>query len=578
MSKLLYVNHRFKELGESETPILQAICDALVPDNVTRSPHHHIRVNGRSAYAVTPTAANLGESGMSVRLGSLFGTHGKTWSVPRSPSPDGSFAIIRADDEHLELVSDATASRTLWYYHDKEIFLASTSQIALVMYLGRFDFDAQVIPWMLSTGTLGPNASWDAKLQRVPADSTLLLEKHRWTLSMQRNTFTLAVERAPEVDHRARLSEAIAKTMQSLQPDDMRDWVLPLSGGYDSRAVLCFMGESARTAPGFKAVTWGLAESLGDPANDARIASDLAKAMGVEHEYRLTDASGEPADLIVNRFLQCGEGRIDHLAAYADGMRIWRDFHDTGVRGIVRGDEAFGSEEVSSELTLKMHISFATCADYANLDHVIDAFDLPPQEVPAELARGAGESLEAWRDRLFVQYRLPTGFAALSDVKNAYVESINPLLSKGILDVVRVLPDDLRTEKRLFRQVVRDVSPAIPFASRRAIAFSEDILKTPAFVAFMRAELQSDRARQALGSALIDFVLAGLEERGALNDSARRRLAILRRVKSRLPRAAKNWFRDRAIRPRVDPYVLAFRVVMIHRMRDLLASRARVAH
>jgi len=43
--------------------------------------------------------------------------------------------------------------------------------------------------------------------------------------------------------HIERLSESIRQTIKSLELIDFRNWVLPLSGGYDSRAILCFIKE-----------------------------------------------------------------------------------------------------------------------------------------------------------------------------------------------------------------------------------------------------------------------------------------------------------------------------------------------
>ena len=132
-------------------------------------------------------------------------------------------------------------------------------------------------------------------------------------------------------------------------------------------------------------------------------------------------------------------------------MQIWREMNASGVVGIIRGDEGFGWSSVTSEMTVRHSVGCALCSDFANLAEVIGKFGLAPQDVPAELLRGEGESLAAWRDRLYHVYRLPTVLAALSDIKFAYVEQINPLLARPILQRVRELPDRLRTNKTLFR-------------------------------------------------------------------------------------------------------------------------------
>jgi len=74
----------------------------------------------------------------------------------RQPRPNGAYALVRGDANVVEVVTDSLASRTIWYAQTDDLFVASTSQRAIVALLGRFEFNTEVIPWMLSSGTLGP--------------------------------------------------------------------------------------------------------------------------------------------------------------------------------------------------------------------------------------------------------------------------------------------------------------------------------------------------------------------------------------------------------------------------------------
>lgn len=576
MSKLLYVHNRLERVDTALTNRLSAICDALVPDNLTMAPQHTIRASGQTAFAVAMSNTLLTTTQMSVLLGCLYEPPDQGWEHPGTRNPDGNYVIVRAGKGVIEFLSDAAATRTLWYYLDDAIFVASTSQRAIVMYLGSFVFDDRVLPWLLSTGTLGPELSWDARFKRLQADSSLILDTDRWTISVTANPVAFTAAPAPVAQHRERLRDAISTTMRALSSLDLGSMVLPLSGGYDSRSILCFLDEDARTIEGFKAVTWGLEQSLTEPGNDAKIAVELASVLGVKHEYHHTDVSDEPIEAIIDRFIRCGEGRIDHLSGYMDGMEVWRHLHDTGVCAIIRGDEGFGSEAVSSELTMKQFIAFGSCADYENLAGVIDAFGLPQQEVPEELARRPGESLASWRDRLFLQYRLPTGFAALSDIKSSYVEPLNPLLSKTILRAVQSLPDHLRTEKKLFRTIVRDVSPEVPFATKGANASPHDLLKSEALVKLMKDKLSSDDAQRSLGTQFIDFIVGGIKDRQVNPNRRSIRSRILHWLKSVVPRGIRNLLSDTVLRPKVDGNELAFRVYIIVRMQELLRDDARL--
>src|SRR5690606_5799598 len=93
-------------------------------------------------------------------------------------------------------------------------------------------------------------------------------------------------------------------------------------------------------------------------------------------------------------------------------------------------------------------------------------------------AKRPDESLAAWRDRLYQQFRLPVMLAALTDLKTPYVEVVNPLLFARVLAYARKLPDALRTDKRLWRATVDAWSPDVPYTKQSDVpslrAFRED--------------------------------------------------------------------------------------------------------
>src|SRR5690606_23618906 len=72
---------------------------------------------------------------------------------------EGSYSVFRNDSDFVELQTDAVASRTIWYYFDEHFLIASNSQLAILYYLGNFDFNNEVVPWMLASGIIGPSLS-----------------------------------------------------------------------------------------------------------------------------------------------------------------------------------------------------------------------------------------------------------------------------------------------------------------------------------------------------------------------------------------------------------------------------------
>lgn len=572
MAKILYACSR-RPFDADTTARLASVCKALKPDNLKTDLQTTVRCDGGVAYACTDASDALNERGLSVLLGALYEKDACSWEVPESPLPDGSYALFRTSPDMAEAATDPAGSRTIWYFMDEERFVASTSQRAIVMFLGSFEFDANVIPWMLSTGSLGPERSWDRRLRRIQPACSVILDRASWRLrDGARTPVVFEPADLTKAAYAASISAALDETIGTMRSLDWSDWVLPLSGGYDSRGILCLLKHRIGIPPEFRTITWGLEASLHQRGNDARVARDVARAVGVRHEYLTTDLSQEPVQDILSRFIACAEGRTDHLAGYADGMDIWRRLHDDRIRGIIRGDEGFGWVEVTSELGTRLSVEGALCSDFENLKHVPELLGLPPQEYPPFLRRSPGESLESWRDKLYHAYRIPTVLAALSDAKLSYVEQITPLLARRILEVIRRLPDGLRTEKNLYKEVVRRIGPSVPYATRGANADPRDILESPRVTDVIRSGLNDADARSILPPEIIQQALGGIAPASAGDTRAALAKRVKRAIAQRLPRFAKDLMRATVVKPTVGGNTLAFRAYVIIRMARLLAD------
>lgn len=553
MSKLILVCSR----GDHPDFVgrLRQACDRLVPNNIAARPPH-VANYGRLVTALVNPSLGSSVRGASVCLGQVFSYSGH-WDEPHSAAPDGSYAICRANDRSVELLTDFVGSRTLWYYFDDNLLLASSSQRALVTLLGSFELNREAIPWLLSSGCLGPEAAWDRRFHRLGPDSRLTLDRTSWKLSVQAEPVQFKPSGLTARRYAELLQEALSTVCESL--DDSPDqWRLLLSGGVDSRALLLFL---RRRAP--QCITWGRQAALEEPGNDAFVARSLAARLGVAHRYFSTDhdSSSEPLRVIVHRFLVAGEGSIDHLSGYMDGFAIWRELFQAGITGIIRGDEGFGWIEVASETDVRYSVGALLLEDYFSAD-LLRRWDLPAQRWPEELQRHSDETLPTWRDRLYHQFRIPVILAALNELKSPYVEIVNPLLSRRILGLVREMPDSLRTDKKLFRRLVRALGPRIPFATHAAIAEPKRILSAAPFVEFMREELSSVVAEGVLPDSLRRQILAGLRSDPGGAPSPK---PLLERVKQRVPRRVLMMLK-RVLpprRPSLDPYVLAFRATLL---------------
>lgn len=563
MSKCIYICSR-KPLHNSITNRLSAICNRLAPDNI-KANQAKILVSEYVAYGIMNPTIPVLQKGNSLLIGQIF-DNASNWSMPLSQFPDGSYALFRDGEGYFEIVSDPVASRTIWYYADDNILVTSTSQRAIAMYLGSFEFEERVIPWMLSTGTLGPVFSWDKRIKRIPPDSSVILDKGNWTVSVRSNPIQFELIKQSDRLHKKKLLETLRNFFKTLDLD-YDSWALPLSGGYDSRGILCFLTEN-RNVRCLRTITWGLMSSQRVKGNDAYIAKKLAENLGLSNKYYSTDLSTEPIEKVINRYVLIGEGRIDHVAAYMDGFGIWKTLFEDGIKGTIRGDECFGWLRTSSALGVKLTTGSALCSDYLNLKEYI-SYGIPVQEVTQFLDRRKGETFATWRDRLYQEYRIPTILSALSDLKLSYVEQISPFLSKKIIQQIRHLPDHLRTEKKVFKNIIRTIGPKIDFATSEATALPGNIFKGTQFVEFLRRELASDEAKEMFRKEFLDSILEGIRSGSNEKISNKKSGSLKRYAKKYLP-----LFLIRAIRkvspPVVDRHVLAFRVFLVYKMNEIL--------
>jgi len=567
MAKSIYVCSREKLLP-SVGRQLSDICKNISPDNLNIT-LPKIITGENFGYGIMNPNSTISEIDSSLMLGRILNKDAE-WHVPLQDFPDGSYAIFRNGEQYFEIVSDPVASRTIWYYMDEGIFAASTSQRAIVMYLGSFEFNVEVIPWMLSSGNLGPFNSWDKRIKMVPADSSIVLDKVAWTLSYRSNPIEFKQKQQSDEQHEIQLREALDATFKSLSMDYSK-WVIPLSGGYDSRGIVCSLIKAGHKGDRLKTITWGLRSALQMKDNDAYVAKELAKKLNISNKYFTNDPSPESTDKIINRFLMLGEGRIGNISQYMDGFRMWATIYEDGIEGIIRGDEGFGCNPYSSELAVRINQSCSLCSDFSNLKDY-RKYGFPEQKLPTDLIRKRHETLSQWCDRLFHQYTLATEFPALSDLKLPYVEVINPLLSRKILQQVRQLPDHLRTGKALFKKIVNSLSPEINYAKSATSSSLSEIFKQETIVKIMKADLSSEEARSLFNSEFLNFVLKGLsttEKNGSVAFQSSLPTSMAGRI---VPRFIKEALRNMIIRPRVDGNVLAFRVLIIIRMCRILSN------
>lgn len=501
-----------------------------------------------------------------------------TWWQAGTPAPVGSYALLRSCSTSVEAQSDYAGSRTIWIAQTDEVFVASTSQRAIPYFLGSFEPNPRAMAWMLSAGTLGPTTGWDRRARAVGPDGVARLDRTRWTLTVHEPAIEFRVDPVSDRVHSERLWEALDQTLGRLDVGRTK-WVLPLSGGFDSRAILLLMKERR----GLRTVTWGRKGALDLPGSDAYVARQVATALGVQHSYYTTDLSDEPVDRLLDRFLVAGDGRTSGFLAYMDGFATWKSLYEHGARGIIRGDHGFGpglAPAFAIPADVVHFNSMTRWRDHETVPPLAD-FGLPElddQPWPQDFEKLDTESLEDWRDRLYQLYRIPVYLAGQSDLKAAYVEIASPLLVRDVMQLTRTHPGRLRNGKCLFTRVIAPYELPIRYALDTALVPPKDLMANPLVAEFLCDELGSMRLRQTFTGEFADFLLASFARKSTPSVAKGLLAGPRRRLRLLVPAGMRSRMRSKPKRKSLDLNWVALRAYISSRMLERMSVDARTSN
>jgi len=519
----------------------------------------------------TSTEQRAGDGWAGVCVGAFVGAH-DGWSDPAAELPDGTYALARWDADVVELASDICGSRILWYVLTDDVFLASTSQRVLVMLLGDHQPEPAAVAWMLTSASLGAEVSWDARVRRVPPDARVTLDRGAWRLAVRQQPATFAPSGEGEAVQLQALRGALAEACAALDIDFER-WVLPLSGGCDSRVLLANLVAAGRRP---RCVTWTLRDSLRNPLSDVSIARLVARRFGVEHEVIVLDPLEADLDTAVDRFVSSSEGLTDEFPGYVDGLHAWRALRAADVDGIVRGDEGFGDRRAPEAEAVAIPSNAGPRAEDYPREHLVRRLGLASQTQPAAYSRLPGEDLRQYSVRLAQVAWVPTFQAVLHGPKTRFVEIANPLLSRRVVRAVRALTPRMLGRQRAYLALVAEVSRAIPTSRFSSTQSLDETLARPETVELLVRELAAPEMERVLPGDGARLVLTALAQEAAAGPGLRTR------VRSTVV-TVSEWLPIRlaaALRPSWDDVTLgastlAFRAVVARRMLALLERDAR---
>jgi hypothetical protein len=479
-----------RNINGEERSLIEALGKAISPDNIT--PRATSIQQAGSSFLAAYDAHESSVRNNEVLFGHTFNYNGL----------DGAFASFRISDRAVTLQTDCLASKTIWYYLGKDIFVASTSQRAIIMLKGMFTFNSNAAYLFLNTGVLGNGMSWDRDILSVDKKSTLTFNPRQWELQIDTAPNPPFAKKYASGEEQYR---SLKDTLEYIFDNfhiDFASTQLPISGGYDSRNILLSL---LKRGVSIETITWGHPSSLNDPENDAAVASTLTKALGVPNTFYESFMSSESLEARLSRFIRMGEGRIENINAYLDGFTLWKSLRDNGTTSIIRGDEFFGWSSVVTDKDVLNSCALLYGDAFANhslLDGMVMNHTLSMQGYGKHI----GESQAEWRDRLYQDYMVPNFYAALNYIKQKYVDVFTPYYSAGLLKTIRQFSDRNRTNKKLFKAIVNNTYSGVPYAKKPANIQFGEILSRDEFKEIIDEKLVKLQQNPYLDGNAIDKV------------------------------------------------------------------------
>ncbi|MHC1785283.1 MAG: hypothetical protein AB9891_21475 [Anaerolineaceae bacterium] len=501
MAKIIYLCLRDSRLFEDFPEKIRILNRRLTPDNITPNPPVLLQNNGIKVGILNPTTRPL-IRGESVCIGFPIFIP-MNWWEPCGKDPDGSYALFRSNARFAEFGTDVVASRTIWFCQTDQFFIASSSQRAIVAFLGDFQVNQFVFPHMLASGVLGPENSWDKRIQYLGSDEHLLLDRQTWQITRKQVVFEMHPVKNTRDQYKQRLTTAFEEVFSEIKFDPEK-WALTLSGGLDSRAILAFLKQK-----NIQCITWGPKASLTLPHSDPFVAQKVAAVMKAKYKFFETDIQvKENGKTILQRFIEIAEGRVDQIGAYRDGCLIWKTLFENGFVGIIRGDEFLGLKHpVTTEKKVFTDMNYHLLDDYSNLPSCLE-LGLKNQILPPEYAQRPNETITAWAYRIRFNIKKVDEMAALNEIKTSFLEVMNPLLSRRVIDIIKSIPYQKNPNKSIFREIVEKIAPPLEYGTSNE--FPEELMREPIFQEALINGLNSPEAKKWLPGNLIDLILGKL--------------------------------------------------------------------
>lgn len=481
---------------------------------------------------------------------------------------DGSYFKIKLEPNYITFNVDRFESKSLWYYQDEEKFIISNSQLLITALKKSFNINKKTISWFLSSGSTGFQNAWDIETKKVLHSNQYSFSLKDWLVSKTPKKY--AVENIKFSNEREFLQKYACFTEQVFKDQaeiaSVNNMILPLSGGNDSR-LLFYISNDLREYKELTLVNWGIKNSE-DTFDDKKAANKIAKAYNKTLKDFYLPREIRNLDSFFDVFIKNGDCRIDHFNAYTDSFKIFEQLHEENYKYIIRGDIPFTEGLDLNEKMSRAHIGIPKWMDYGNIkSYVLDDFIKVQEEDIVPISRKENESLIEWRDRLYIDFRIPIVISSFDDLINPYIVAISPMMSYSHYLLYNEVKPKKRGDKNHIVKLSKKMDKSnVSFNATTSILSMESILKNKDSIQFIRTYLLK-MDNSLFSQKMIDSVYNQLSFEDNKNKSSGNSFKeyIIGYAKENLPSKIKTILKSKYVK-NISSLTLAYRMIMVDKV------------
>lgn len=579
MAHYIFVKTRHREEKTEVLEKLERVCHLLTPTAILEQSENVFSMwpNDSNGFYAIQNSENVKKVEQNTLVVGWVRQGDDTYT-DYSVEADGSYAIVKNNEEETSFFTDQFGSRALWYYCDQEQLIISTSQRAIVALKGDFSFNEKALAWYLSSGCQGPFICWDKDINQVLPNLEYKLETVNWSIkSLQKPGMDLPKSGTIKMsDYLDTYKEQVIKSLKQIINEYPKGQVLmPLSGGLDSRSILA-LSMQAGLGNETTLVNWG------EPTPEG-VFDDKTAAIRVADYYdkvlldKYLPVEIDSYDYILDRYAEECEGRIDHLSSFTDGYQMWGDFFSQGYRMIVRGDIPVTEGLDINAVQARTRNGLSLFKDYANVDEFpVRRYIKLQSDYGSD--RYQGESLIRWRDRLFAHWTMPMQVSAFSHQVSSFTENRAPMLTWSLFKLYMALPDKEKGNKmhmqKLWEQNDKTGISRYAVRSLRAIV---ELFDNEQCNQYLLDKLATYEQESIFSSELIMAVRDKLTEKNHYKKSLKSKpiiLPVYEWLTDNMPLVMKSYIRSKRTN-KLSASVLGYRIVLAEKIITMYKSDAK---